>query len=571
MTLKSKFEYLTTWGFKLKIIPTIHFLLSFLYERLVIEFEQSSGIVQSIPKNNVISDAGERILGYLIAKLFALAMIFFLWNLFFYVVEHWKEKKNLKFFVGFLIVGLAVVLCLWPEPFRGSLDNLITYSYAIRLWPEYWHSAYTSCIYTAAMMVVPHPIFISVFQWIFGVFVLGYLYNRIVDSPVLLGKGKYVIFLVFLMPGAYILFTDSYRTEIYALLCMFLVSMTAMDLVDHKKRGIPSLIFNILVCGFIGVWRTEGIILGVLLFLLQLIFIYQYRPVKSMLLFLCVILSFMMFSAPQKLGDKKYYGKDYSFINSFPTLRNILSSDKANLNYEGAEEDLMALEAVTPVEILRYYGMDGYRRYNFSQGRYDINQSLASDEVSAAYMKSYYNIVAHNIPIYLKTQLFMLMKALMIVPDEYVCYCNIYPENDLQPWTLVAWDIGREDMNRIPGFEGWVESSFHVNVSSGIKAAVDSIANALQKIKFYTIVLIVIPLFEIYLFFREAILFLKKKENQIGLAGIAFILLGQAAAILLVMPAGTLVYLHAYYYCSLILCMVYINYCRVRKNNVGNP
>ena len=83
------------------------------------------------------------------------------------------------------------------------------------------------------------------------------------------------------------------------------------------------------------------------------------------------------------------------------------------------------------------------------------------------------------------------------------------------------------------------------------------IENTLEKMYVYSAVLILIPLFEIFLFLREGIRLVKKKKNRFGLAGIAFLLLGQAAAIALVMPAGALVYFHAYYYCSFLLCLIY--------------
>ena len=551
------------------IFPLVHFLLSFFYERSILIFGLDRDIIFSIPRNFIISDAGERVLGYALSKLFALVMIFFLWNLLFWIVRTWKTRKNLSFFLFFFLVGCAGLLLLWPEPFAASRDNFITYSYAIRFWPEYWHSAYTSCIYAAMLMVVPHPVFITIFQWSFAIFMLGYLYNRILDSPVLKGRGRYGVFLVLLMPGVYTLFTNPYRTELYALLCMFLVSMTAMDIVDRKQRGISGLLLSLLLCSFVGVWRTEGIILGVLLFALQLVFVYHYRPAGAILCFLCMLLVFGAFSVPQKLGDKKYYGKDYSFINSFPTLRNILASPDANLSYEGAGEDLAAIGAVTPIEIIRRYGMDGYRRYNYANGRGDINQSLAEDETAEAYMSAYYRMVAHNFPIYARTQLFMLLKAIMLKPEEYVVSDSSTLVNDLEPWNLDSWDMGEEDFYATKGVETWKNSGFHRLSFEFANTLGDKISGILRKTYFYSLLLICIPLYEIYLFFVEGFRLIKKKSDRLGLAGVAFILLGQAAAICLVMPAGTLVYLHAYYYCSFILCLIYANCNRDKKEKMG--
>lgn len=557
------------------IIPLVHFLLSFLYERSIFLFDAGMDIVQSIPKNQIISDAGERLLGYGISKLSAAAMILFLWHLLFWIAENWRKKKNLRFFLLLFAVCLTGVLLSWPDPFTASEDNYITYSYAKRLLPEYWHSAYTSCIYAAMLMVVPSPVFITVFQLIFAFFVLGYLYNRIADSPVLRGKGRYHVFLVFCMPGVYTLFTNAYRTELYALLCMFLVAMTAMDIVEQKKRGTLCLAGHILLCGFVSVWRTEGIILGFLLFMVQLIFLYRYKPLKSLLLFLCAVAAFLLFLLPQKLGDMKYYGKDYAFINSFPVLKNILSSPDARLSYEGAEGDLAALEAVVPVEILRYYGMDGYRRYNYANGRGDINQSLADEETADAYMSAYYRIVAHNLPIYAKTQIGMLLLAVMVQSNEYVIASDRPPVRDLPPWVLRSWDIGRRDLEGEASVQAWMNTEIYQCFSDFSARAVNKIESILKKSYFYTLLLLLIPLFEVYLFFREGIRLIRQRnapeqgKNLPGLAGIAFLLLGQAAAIVLVMPAGALVYLHAYYYCSFLLCLVYVNCLRSRNIRGG--
>lgn len=546
------------------IFPTVHFLLSFLYERWILLFDAGDDIVLPIPRNNIISDTAERVIGYAVSKLFAAVLIFFLWYLLFWIIDNWKARKNVRFFLVFFALLLAATVLLWPIQFVYSQDNYITYSFARRFWPEYWHSAYTGFLYAAVLMVVPHPIFLTVFQLIFGFFVLGYLYNRIVDSPVLQGRGRYWVFLILLMPGVYRLFTNSYRTQPYALLCMFAVSMTAMDVVDRKKRGTFSLVCNILLCGFISVWRTEGIILGLLLFLVQLLFVYQYRPLKNVLLLLCLLFVCGVFLLPQKLGDIKYYGKDYSFINSFPTLKNILSASGANLSYEGVEEDLAALEAVTPVELIRYYGMEGYRRYNYANGRADINQSLADDETASAYMKAYYRIVGHNLPIYAKTQLSMLLKAIMVRSWTWVEESEP-PVHDLPPWVLQSWALGQQDLENTRFVMRWANCGLHQHFSAFVLNVMDKVSGLLRKTYFYSAVLILLPLFEIFMFCREGIRLIKKKKNIFGLAGIAFLLLGQAAAIVLVMPAGELVYFYAYYYCSFILALIYVNYLRSRR------
>lgn len=553
---------------KRELFPIIHFLLSFILERFILIFDTGMEVVQTIPRNNIISDVGEKVMGYVIAKLFALAMIFFIWHLIFFLVDNWKQKKNLRFFTVLFAIGAVLVILFWPYWFYyHSTDNLITYSYAIRCLPEYWHSAYTSLVYTAEMMVIPSAVFITLFQWLFAVFDISYIYNRINDSRVLNGKGKNWVFLIFLMPQILSLFFDSYRTEIYTLLCVYVVSKAVMDIVDGVEGDKFDLIRDILLCGFIAVWRTEGIVLGILLFAVKLLFVYRYKHKKSILVFLCVILSFALFLAPQKLGDKKYYGKDYTFINSLPVLRNILASPNANLAYDGVAEDLAALERVTPVEIIRYYGMDGYRRYNYSQGRLDINQSMVSDEVAGAYNKAYLNLVLHNLPIYARTQIGMVLRALQITDSEYVIYYPESPVNDLPPWELAAWEVGRADVNATHFYGKWQESKCFMTAEKGLSNFESTVGKLGKKSMVHPLINVFLILTNIYIALSELIKLIKRHENKFGIGLISVILLGQFAAIALVMPAGALAYLHTYYFCSFAVFLVWMAFFTKERKN----
>lgn len=541
------------------ILPLIHFILSFFYERMIFVFMQDNEFIATISKSSLISDTAERIMGYIFAKFFAAVFIILLWRLIFFVIEN-RKKIYVCAFAIITLIGCIIILLLWPDCFTISTDNYITYSYALRFWPEYWHSAYSSFIFSACMMVVPHPAFITVFQWIFASFTVGYLYHRIVISPVLKGKGRGIVFLIFAMPQIFTLLTNSYRTEIYALFCMLVMSITVMDLIDCKKADNKKLIGIFLMIGLLSVWRTEGIIIGVFLSAIWIFFTQKIKIPRGIAIWIVSLLIIVGFMIPQKLGDSKYYGKDYSFINSFPTLQNILNSPSSDLAYSGVNDDLAVIEKVVPISQIKLHGMDGYRRYNYSEGRRDINQSLASSEDSSAYMKAYYSLVLHNPKIYAKTQLIMLSNAIMLTKSPYIEYYYNSDENDLPEWHLDAWDIGIDDLENTYNTEQWENNPFRKSFAGGIEKFVNTVSGVLEKIHFYTLLLILIPLIQIFIFFRELVILIKHQKSIIGLAVLAFALLGQAFAIVLVMPANVLVYLHAYYYSSLIMIIGYFLY-----------
>ncbi|MBQ2101479.1 MAG: hypothetical protein II477_10500, partial [Lachnospiraceae bacterium] len=99
--------------------------------------------VAAVAKNSEISDATERIMSYALSKALAGVFIFLGWRLFFYVLRKWKEEKWIQVFFIAYAIGGVILLLLWPNTFVRSIDNYMTYTYAIRLYPEYWHSAYT--------------------------------------------------------------------------------------------------------------------------------------------------------------------------------------------------------------------------------------------------------------------------------------------------------------------------------------------------------------------------------------------------------------------------------------------
>lgn len=554
---------------KIRIIITVlHFIASFFYERNIIIFNDVSNTLMAIPRNQIISDRGEKILFYIIAKVLSAVIIYFLWKVIFYFADNIKNKKYLWIFAG-LFVFLCVLfgVILYRSVLLRSADNYITYAYAKRLLPEYWHSAYTSYLYTACMMVFPHPISINVFQWFFITFDLAYIYTRLETCEKLKGKFKWLFFLIFTLPNTFILVTDPYRTEVYAIICMFFISVLALDAVEEKQRAWYEYVALLILAALLGVWRSEGIILGVCGFIAALIFVYR-LPIKRIALYsICVLLAFVIISIPQKLGDKKYYGKDYTIINSFPTLQNILNHSYSHLDYEGAEEDLEAINRVVPLEVVQLYGMDGYRRYNIKNGRTDINQSYASDEDGEAYVKAFYNMVLHNLKIYAKTQLTMWGTSVFALDNSfYVGPVNVVYDEELPPMVIELWDTGQREFVEDCHFGNWAKSetrAVFANKCLYLRSAAEEFIR--NRLHLSTIQLLLILAGIIYIVLKEFVSFCLKKRDMMGLGALALILLGQYAVIILVMPMGAQVYFHATYYCMLLVELIYFRNVLIRK------
>ncbi len=543
-------------------VPIIHFIASFFLEKILVIYDLDIPIVSAVEKDSILSLQGERVLGYIVAKIFCGIIIYLIWMLVYYFVDHYSEDKHLQLFFAIFIFGAVMLVFLWPGSFTQSSDNLITYSYAIRLFPEYWHSAYTRLIYLACLMVFTTPYSINLMQWLMFLFTIGYLYKRIFKCEKLNKRAKWSVFLILLVPETAVLITDAYRTELYALVCMFYVSLILMDIIEGKKRNIFDRIWLLTFSAFISVWRTEGLILGLLGFAAIIIFNTTLRSKRLGFYIAGFVVAFVIISIPQKLGDTKYYGSDYSIINSFATLRNIFNRTDSNLSYEGAEEDIAAIEAVVPVEAIRLYGMEGYRMYNVMNGHKDINQSVSDFATGARYVKAFRRLALHNPKTYALTQIGMLKVVLGLSSEPYIEKIQGPMEiiHNYEDYYYDAWDIGETDLTSAPGAQWWINNPLHQAVYNFLTSAYDTIYNFFKKIYVHSAILIGMVLFEIVIFIRELIRAIKSRSiGGFGFGFIALTLLLQAAAIFMVMPAGVLSYFRAFYCCTFVLEILYVS------------
>ena len=261
----------------------------------------------------------------------------------------------------------------------------------------------------------------------------------------------------------------------------------------------------------------------------------------------------------------KYYGSDYSIINSFPVLKNVFCRQDSNLSYDGAKEDLAAIEAVVPIEAIQFFGMDGYRRYNAMNGHKDINQSLPPAEVGKRYVKAFYNICLHNPKTYALTQIGMLKTALKFRSEGYVEGTDIVLSKDYPAWEFESWDYGKEDFMRSPMVKAWTKAPWRKAFADNVTEGIHKLENLGTKTYVFTAYLVLIPLVAVIICLRELVLVWKKRKEKGAFQTLVFayfliMLLGQYAAIAMVMPAGVLVYFHAVYYCMLTVEITYFGF-----------
>ncbi len=528
------------------ILPAIHLILSFFWERLVLKFHDEAAVAFSLPLNDTFSTSFEKGLCYVMAKCMAAVIIFALWKLIFVIVDRKTDREVKVVFLCLFALLAAALIIRWPEVFTRGGDNVIPYSYAIRLMPEFWHSIWLSSLYTASFMVFPHAVSINLLQLISFVFSLAYLYQRIKQSPLFAGW-KWVRFLVlpmFCLRDMWLVATNPERAEYNVAFTLLFVTIVIMDIAEKKKRSTVGLVKLTVFAAFLSVFRSEGIVIGVLGFALYVFALHREGIGRIVSCFAVFAAVFLLFSLPAKVGSIKYYGNDYSIINTFPILANVLNYPGSDLSYEGAAEDLAAIERILPLEALKEGGTDGYRRYNYSQGRLDFNQSAADPETGAAFMKAYLRMVVHNPGIYIRTQWTSFLQAIAAGTVYTEPYTG--PGSGLGSFGAELWSVGIADMDEIPGKTAWESIAVRGRIADTLQALERRYIDIYTRHHLYTLFISLEILVSSVLILLALIRGLRRQYACLG-AGLMLCVLDIYLFLLVMMlPTGYHMYFHNY-------------------------
>lgn len=526
------------------IFPVVHMVIAMLYMNFGIRREPLPFGKMTPAFNINWSEGCEKAAQVLLAGIFGFCMICIAWYILFMLI---KKKKILPF----ILAGIALMISfiVFPGSFSYELDNLVVYSYAVRDMPDYWQSIYLGSIYKACLFVFPHPLTISFIQLssLFGV-----IYYISVRVKRLFGnKAAFIPYLLVLFPEFLEVGVSPYRNCIYTIMCLWFYAVLFFDCFEKKKRSVSELL---LICGAGGIltfFRSEGIIIpGILI--AGFCFIYQMSFKRTCKYLVIFALIGIMLAFPQKLGAKKYYGQDYSIINSMNMLKEILSDKNVNLDYDSAEEDLMAIHKIVSLEELPTYGIHAYEAGNFVKNG-TINQSFASKEESQAFMKAVKNLVIHNLDLFIKCRLVMFCETNGVVSvseDPYPTEeWNRMFEVLLKEWN---YSYGEILMDSYPQriFADRAKLDMADAVTSFQERYYDWACRSNLVFIARVMVFVLFPVLVIY----DVIVYAKKERTFF--AAVAFLLMAQLAAIVLLCPQERNVYYFPSYFVMLLGCFL---------------
>lgn len=529
------------------ILPVIHIIVSWIYQSFfwkIQDLDPNLLIPIEPAYASFVSLQAERAMVYILSKILGCILIFAIWQIFFMLI---RKKRILPFFLVFM--GILFIFIWFPYSWLLEWDDLIIYTQSIRYYPDYWQNMLTGCLYNACLMVFCHAQAIPVIQCSFF---LGAIYYLSCKCQQHFGKkAGWVPYICLLFSENYILMINPYRNCIYAVFCIWFYSLLAFDFLEKRIYSKGRFLLMGGLALILTVLRTEGIFLAALFIL---ILIWQKREkIKEIAayatVFLCAVLVLML---PQKIGEAKYFGKDYMIVNYINMIASCLNDEKADLSYDGVEEDLQAIAVICPPEIIQYNGTVAYYDYNL-RTRGSISQSFATKEEQAAFLQAGFRLFSHNLPAVLYNRIRYFAGANGISDLEFELK---YPASDaVLDMLAIRSSFGLNEVidgKRAPYLQAWNHNVIHASLYTLLSATLDKWDYLLKSLRLFFISRI----FSICMLLLTGVTLTKKRQWKETF--VSLIILAMWAVIFVFSPEAREAYYYPVYYISLIWSAVFL-------------
>ena len=523
-------------------VPMIHAVISIVYEWVTeLSVENHSYEMMKVVPGNHISFESEQIMFFVLSKLCGICLIYVLWNLIFYICV--KKKIHI---VLLLLVGTILILILYPNNYVLEVDNLMLFMNSISYYPDYWQSIYIGVWYNACLMVCRDSLILPLVQtWLF----IGAVCYLAEKSKERWGKvAGLVPYVLLILPEVVIICANPYRNAVYVVLGIWYYTMLFFSIANKEKQTWKKLILWSLFSAFMGLMRSEGIlILGV--FCVACIWLWQCTKKQKIgaLISLCIFI--LVLGIPQKLGEKKYYGKDYQIVNYMDALRNILITQGADFGYDDAEKDLNVINEFVPIEILRNSGLTGFRIYNYeTQGT--VNQTLKSKAEQVGFLDATSNIIKNNLDIYLNYRLGNFISANGGYDEKnYQISVDRQGYNEVQGMLQQEYAKGVTVILENIWAQEWLSNEWHTEIYAKVYEIQDAYYELLWHFRITWMLrlvsMIMLPVLSISLVYKT-----RNRESLLCIV-VSLTLLTQWVGIALFSPEARPVYYYPIFYFSL--------------------
>ncbi len=320
----------------------------------------------------------------------------------------------MKCFFALAAFWCVQVIAIYPEMYMWERDDAAIYYLVTRGIPDFWHSYLTSALYLGALKAFWHPIALPMLQAIClsaGVAWLFTLICSLTENKVL----RFGIVFLSLESCAWHMFIMPYRNSIYTILLFLLFLWLLNAYLSGKNFSVVELVMIGLCSGILAFWRSEGLLLMVLIPALILCIEKKQRRKAVLIIEMIAIISYLVVSYPQRQATQKYFGKDYMMVNVIGMVSDVLLSDDHNSDYPEYEHDIDTISSLYDIDEIKAFQSVAFQIENFRHGR-NPSRSQASPDEQKRFMKAATSLLLHNKRLFLAGRLRLMGEALGFLP-----------------------------------------------------------------------------------------------------------------------------------------------------------
>ena len=256
-----------------------------------------------------------------------------------------NTKKYLKYFGIYFTIMIVFLLLIWPG--HWVWDEIFIIENTSNCNVFQWQSVITQIYYGVILLLIPHPVAITIIQIILISMIIAYIQTR----TELTYNNKWlnlILYGVFLFPSIIINNLYVIRLTIYSYIMLLLASILIFDKINKEEISIAKAILLIILSTLIILWRSEGIIFLVFIPIMLLITYKKLRkPIFATLICAILILNSYIY----KSALKKYEDPMYNLVIYINPLSIMLQQP---LNGD-VEEALANLDKVFSIEEIKKY------------------------------------------------------------------------------------------------------------------------------------------------------------------------------------------------------------------------
>lgn len=365
----------------------LHWLATFFLERLVFQVPPTANL-----------------LNYILCKLLVLGALTAFWELIRQgLLSPERKQSPARQYLLYALPCLAVTLgwLFVRHPFVLEGDELNLFQRAVRLDSfAYWFNYPSGFYWISCLMVIPHPMGPVFIKVLLQSLVAGYCVAR---QSRITGKATGLpIYLLFCLPFVLDQGISAHRLPIYGMAYLFLVAKLLYDRLEGKTLDRKTFLLLSALIGLLAIWRTEGIYLVPLGFIL-LFTAYRlkwgrhlWKNLGAYLLVLAVI------ALPQL---QAYVDSDAGVaLRTKPLCGYVL----CNMFRNGLTEDMVADQRE---DIESYLKFSAIEEYNKTYGDQNYAEAMIMNATEAAdygtqerFCNGVKSVVLHHPVIYLRSQ-----------------------------------------------------------------------------------------------------------------------------------------------------------------------